>query len=118
MLAAATVVQHRHGLALCLEKALAQDLAEGRTQASVLVGWIAGHGGLAPRLEFAPEIAHGLLHQAGLALGIGAHALGDDLAGAREGLDVATLDGEQRLGIECPWRLGRVLGHGFPPDFW
>ena len=58
-----------------------------------------------------------LHRESGDAPGVG-QELGDDLAGVREGLDVASLDGEQRLGIERARGLRRAFGHGLLPDFW
>jgi hypothetical protein len=60
-------------------------------------------------------MAHPILHQADLALGVGAHALGDDLAGAGEGFHVAPLGGKQRFGIERARGLGGAFGHDVLP---
>ena len=63
-------------------------------------------------------MAHPILHQADLALGVGAHAFGDDLAGAGKRLNVAPLGGKQRLGIERARGLGGAFGHDLLPDLW
>ena len=82
--------QHGHGLALDLEEELRQllDLGQGLVEAgaqpSRLIGRAGGRRCPARRLELAPEVSHRLLHYAELALGAGAHALGDDLAGTAE----------------------------------
>jgi hypothetical protein len=60
-------------------------------------------------------MAHPILHQADLPLGVAAHAFGHDLAGAGEGFHVAPLDGKQRLGIERARGLRGAFGHDVLP---
>ena len=72
-----------------------------------------GLGGAA--LHHAPQVAHRFLHHRHLALGVGAHAVGDDVAGIGERCEVAALRFQQRLGIEHAVLVGLVGGHGDLP---
>src|SRR3954471_9146257 len=109
---------HRLGLGLQEDVAdlldLGQDALEGVAHAVKLVGGPGPPGAaLAHVLHLAPELVHRVLDHRGLTLGDGPHAVRDDLPGAGERLEVATLRLDPGARIERDRRLAR---HAASPE--